>query len=48
MMESDEALRDRLLYVAGDGDLLTRIIASASGAKLDEIAGCYNLKRRWL
>lgn len=45
-LESDEELRARLFYVAGDGEWLTRTIAAAGGERLDEIASCYNLKRR--
>lgn len=44
--ETDEQLRARLLYLAGDGELLTRIITAAHGARLDDIASCYNLRRR--
>lgn len=44
--ESDDELRTRLLYVAGDGEWLTRTIRAASGAVLDEIASHYNLRRR--
>ena len=48
MRESDDDLRDRLLYIAGDGEWLTRIISAASSVRLDEIASCYNLRRRWV
>lgn len=44
--ESDDELQARLLYVAGDGEWLTRTIRAASGAVLDEIASHYNLRRR--
>lgn len=44
--ESDDALRERLAYVAADGRWLTELIASAHGERLDEIASRYNLKRR--
>ncbi len=44
--ESDEDLRARLRYVAADGQWLTRLIAEASGAQLDELASHYNLRRR--
>lgn len=44
--ESDSDLRARLLYVAGDGEWLTRVISAASGERLDDLASCYNLKRR--
>ena len=47
MIESDDHLRARLLYVAGDGEWLTRVISGATGSQLDDIAACYNLKRRW-
>lgn len=41
-MESDEALRDRIRYVAGE----SREIEFAADQKLDELAWRYNLKRR--
>ncbi len=44
--ESDDELRARLRYVAADGQWLTRVIAEASGAQLDELASHYNLRRR--
>lgn len=44
--ESDEELRRRVAYVAADGQWLTRMIAEASGAQLDELASHYNLRRR--
>lgn len=46
-MESDDKLRARLVYVAADGEWLTRLIANATGSALDDIAGYYNLRRRW-
>lgn len=46
VLESDDDLRDRLRYVAADGQWLTRLIAEASGERLDEIASHYNLRRR--
>ncbi len=46
IVESDEDLRRRLAYVAADGQWLTQLIATASGAQLDEIASRYNLRRR--
>lgn len=46
--ETDEQLRERLAYVAADGERLTRRIATATGAALDEIAACFNLRRlKW-
>ena len=46
-MESDQQLRERLKYVAGDRDLLTEI-ERANGMQLDDIAERYNLRRRRL
>lgn len=46
VVESDDTLRDRLAYVAADGQWLTRLIAEAVGERLDEIASRYNLRRR--
>ena len=47
-VESDDDLRKRLVYVADDGggQRLTYEIAKATGDRLDEIAGRYNLRRR--
>ena len=45
-VESDDSLRDRLRYVAADGQWLSQLIANATGGQLDEIAGRYNLRRR--
>jgi len=45
-VETDDSLRKRLEYVAADGQWLTRLIAEASGERLDEIASYYNLRRR--
>lgn len=46
-METDDKLRERLLYVAADGEWLTQTIARATGSQLDDIASRYNLRRRW-
>lgn len=46
VLESDDDLRRRIAYVAADGQWLTRLIADASGERLDEIASRYNLRRR--
>lgn len=45
-LESDDELRARVLYVAGDGDGLTMRIRSASGQRLEDIAAALGLKRR--
>ena len=45
-LETDQELRDRLLYVAGDGQRDCMEIERAAGAALDEIAVRFNLKRR--
>jgi len=45
-VESDDELRLRLLYVAGDGPQLRRVIELATGLRLDELAWCYGLSRR--
>ena len=46
--ESDDELRKRLEYLVDDGygQRLSHEIANASGDRLDEIAGRYNLRRR--
>lgn len=44
--ETDQELRNRLLYVAGDGQRDRMEIESAAGTLLDEIAERFNLKRR--
>lgn len=44
-VESDDSLRDRLLYVV-DGERNHHEIRTASGERLDEIASRYNLRRR--
>lgn len=44
--ESDDELRKRLLYVAGDGDVMSARIASAWSARLDEFANALGLERR--
>lgn len=44
--ESDEELRARVLYVAGDGEMLTARIQRAGGKYLDEIAAALGMKRR--
>jgi hypothetical protein len=48
VLESDDALRKRIVYVADDGfgQRLSHEIANASGERLDEIASRYNLRRR--
>ena len=45
-LETDEQLRDRLMYVAGDGDAMVRRIRVASGVELDTIAESVGLRRR--
>lgn len=47
-VEDDEALRARLLYVAGDGAAEVQRIRVASGLALEEIADRFGLKRRRL
>lgn len=47
-METDEQLRARLIYVAGDGHMAIERIAHTYGQKLDDKAAEYNLKRRRL
>jgi hypothetical protein len=42
----DEDLRRRLLYVAGDGEVMTDRIRRASPVRLLEIAEVFGLKRR--
>lgn len=44
--ETDEELRKRLLYVAGDTDYAKERIHRASGARLDELAAEVGLMRR--
>lgn len=44
--ETDGELRERLLYVAGDGHAMRQRIEVASGAVLDLIADEYGLRRR--
>ena len=44
-VESDDELRDRLLYVV-DGERNRHEIRNADSARLVEIAGRYNLRRR--
>lgn len=46
MRESDESLRERLLYVAGDGERLAHEIVHSEGRLLDELAWRFGLKRR--
>lgn len=46
IMEDDEQLRARVLYVAGDGPAQVRAIQVATGLGLDEIADRYSLRRR--
>lgn len=45
-VEDDDALRARVMYVAGDGAMLTRAIQVATGLGLDELAERYGLRRR--
>lgn len=45
--ESDQYLRNRVLYVAGDCDREVNRISQASGQALDEIADEFGLKRRF-
>lgn len=44
--ETDQELRTRLMYVAGDGQRDRIEIENAAGLALDEIAYRFNLKRR--
>lgn len=44
-VESDESLRKRLLYVAGDGPVLVARICAAKDAALEAVAEEYGLKR---
>ena len=44
--ETDQELRDRLLYVAGDGQRERTEIERATGIVLEEIASRFNLRRR--
>ncbi len=46
LVEGDDELRARLLYVAADGAALTRAIQVATGLGLDELAWRFGLKRR--
>jgi hypothetical protein len=43
--ETDESLRKRVLYVAGDAPVAARVIVAAGGG-LDSIAELYRLRRR--
>ena len=43
--ESDDSLRDRLLYLV-DGERNRHEIRNADSQRLDEIASRYNLRRR--
>lgn len=45
-LESDDDLRERLIYVAGDGGAATSRIRVAAGKQLDDIAETLNLRRR--
>lgn len=47
-MESDDELRKRLVYVAGDSDAQVHRISRASGSELDQMAEECGLKRRRL
>jgi hypothetical protein len=44
--ETDDSLRARILYVAGDGELLTAHIRHADAKRLEEIAAALRLERR--
>ena len=44
--ETDQELRNRLLYVAGDGERERLEIEQASSARLEEIAERFKLRRR--
>lgn len=45
-IEDDDSLRARVMYVAADGQMLTRMIQVATGLGLDELAERYGLRRR--
>lgn len=45
-VEDDDSLRARVMYVAADGQMLTRAIQVATGLGLDELAERYGLRRR--
>jgi|HubBroStandDraft_4_1064222.scaffolds.fasta_scaffold00019_110 hypothetical protein len=47
-IESDDALRKRLLQVVGDVSINTVKTKTAMGRGLDEVAGAYGIQRRWL
>lgn len=44
--ETDDELRRRLLYVAGEGPGLTRMIQVAAAERLDALAEEFGLRRR--
>lgn len=44
--ETDDELRKRVLYVAGDGEVMTLRIQRAHASRLDELAEALGLKRR--
>lgn len=48
LAESDEELRERLLYVAGESSAIIQQISRAVGKQLDELAAEFGLKRRAL
>ena len=45
-LETDDELRERIIYVAGDSERDIRMMSMAKGADLDAIAETYGLKRR--
>jgi hypothetical protein len=47
-LETDDDLRHRLLYVAGDGPHAQQRIINADGGQLDAIAETVNLRRRMM
>ena len=46
VLEDDDSLRERLLYVSGDSEARVRVISVAKGAQLDALAAELGLKRR--
>jgi hypothetical protein len=44
-LETDEELRERILYVAGESGSFVQRVRMAQGAALDSIAESYGLKR---
>lgn len=47
-LETDDELRERVLYVGGDGGQAVARIQRARGPELDAIADELNLKRRYV